>query len=547
MHEAAYLLAGFSLASQILALLRDRVFAAQFGVGHTLDLYYAAFRIPDFLFATVASLFSLYALLPILTRIEMESEGTMVAFVRGVLGIFFAGMSIISIVVYVFVPYLTPILAPGITDPILQVQLIDLTRILLLQPILLGASNTIAALTQLRHRFILYSVSPLLYNFGIIFGATVLYRHMGVIGIGWGVVIGAVLHLAIQLPYFVTEWPQERLDIKRTLSGVWEVLVLSVPRTLSLASTQIALLAIIALASLLSSGSIAVFSFAFNLQAVPLTIIGVSYSVAAFPTLAKLFAQGERDAFVQSVEAALRHIIFWSVPATVFFIVLRAQIVRVILGVGEFDWSATRLTAAALALFVASLTAQSLILVIARTYYAAGNTRKPLYFGCADIIISIASSVGLLYLFHHHEIFRSFVLSLLRVSDVPGTDVLMLAFGYALGSIVECVFAYSICTRDFAIPRNHITRLMFESFAGAILGGYCAYIVLDRIGIYAANSATISIFIQGFLAGVAGIIVNGFVLWLLNNRELHETIDSLKRRFRDVPVISPALEPSDAA
>jgi putative peptidoglycan lipid II flippase len=549
MHEAAYLLAGFSLASQILALLRDRVFAAQFGVGHTLDLYYAAFRVPDFLFATVASLFSLYALLPILTRIETESEGKMVAFVRGVLAVFFAGMSFISVIIYIFVPYLTHFLAPGITDPLLQAQLVVLTRILLLQPILLGASNTIAALTQLRHRFVLYSISPLLYNLGIIFGATILYKHMGIAALGWGVVIGAVLHLAIQLPYFLTEWPNERLNLSRTLSGVWEVLKLSIPRTLSLASTQISLLIIVALASLLSSGSIAVLSFALNLQAVPLTIIGVSYSVAAFPTLAKLFAQGDREAFVHSVEAALRHIIFWSVPATVFFIVLRAQIVRVILGSGQFDWSATRLTAAALALFVVSLTAQSLILLIARTYYAAGNTRKPLYFGCADITVSISSSVALLSAFHHSELFRSFVETLLRVSDVPGTDVLMLALGYALGSIVECIFAYVYCMRDMKVPHGRITRLMFESFASSIIGGTAAYMVLDRVGTYASTSTTLSIVIQGLLAGSVGLVVTVFLLWLLGNRELQESIDSVRRKFKDVPVdtTSTALEPTDAA
>ena len=82
MHEAAYLLAGFGLLSQILALLRDRILAANFGASHTLDLYYAAFRIPDFLFATVASLLSLYALLPVLSKLEQQQEGKMVAFLH---------------------------------------------------------------------------------------------------------------------------------------------------------------------------------------------------------------------------------------------------------------------------------------------------------------------------------------------------------------------------------------------------------------------------------------------------------------------------------
>ena len=202
--------------------------------------------------------------------------------------------------------------------------------------------------------------------------------------------------------------------------GLTEVLILSVPRTLALASTQISLVALIAMASFLVSGSITVFTFAFNLQSVPLTIIGVSYAVAAFPTLSRLHARGAKDEFLQYVEAALRHMIFWAIPATIFMIVMRAQIVRIILGAGQFNWDATRLTAAALALFVISLAAQSITLLIARTYYAIGNTKKPLYYGIADITVSIVSGFLLLALFRENTFVREFVEALLRVEDVAG-------------------------------------------------------------------------------------------------------------------------------
>jgi putative peptidoglycan lipid II flippase len=226
---------------------------------------------------------------------------------------------------------------------------------LLLQPILLGISNLFANLTQLRHRFLLYSVSPLLYNLGIIFGIVAFYPQMGLPGLGWGVILGAALHAAVQAPFFFREKVERTLPFKETLKILSEVLILSVPRTLSLAAGQFTLLCLVALASLLTVGSISVFTFASNLQAVPLTIIGVSYSVAAFPTLARFFQGGRHTEFVAHIEGALRHIIFWSIPATVLIIVLRAHLVRAVLGAGAFDWSATRLTAAALALFVISL------------------------------------------------------------------------------------------------------------------------------------------------------------------------------------------------
>lgn len=547
MHEAAYLLAIFAFASQVLALVRDRLLAAVFGAGHTLDIYYAAFRVPDLMFATVASLFSLYALLPILTKLEEESNGTMVSFLRGTLVSFFAGMSFIGMVAYILAPVLAPLIAPGIaTDPTSAGDLVLLMRILLLQPILLGASNTIASYTQLRHRFVLYSVSPLLYNLGIIFGAVVLYPHFGIAGLGEGVVIGAALHMLVQLPFFYSEKAGNPLGFIRFMRGLREVLTLSIPRTFALASTQISLLAITAMASFLSKGSIAVFTFAYNLQAVPLTIIGVSYSVAAFPTLARLHAQGAREEFSQYIEAAIRHIFFWSIPCIVFVIVLRAQIVRTILGAGQFDWTATRLTAAALALFIVSLTAQSVTFLIARVYYASGNTRKPLYFGIVDIAVSISSALLLLDLFNSNGFFREWLGALLRVDDISSAPVLMLALGYALGSMLEFVVGYIYFVRDFAISQERLPRLVFESFGAAVIGGEVSYLTLSASGSLFNINTTLGVFSEGAAAGLFGLAIAAFVLYLLKNRELSEVVGALVRKFRDAPATL-VVEPTDVA
>lgn len=541
MHEAAYLLAAFALLSQLLALVRDRLLAGTFGASHTLDIYYAAFRIPDFLFATVASLLSLYALLPVLSKLEQEHPGLMISFLRQALLWFFAGMGAVCAVAFVFAPQLVALVAPGIYqhDP----SLVLLTRILLLQPILLGASNILANLTQLRHRFVLYSVSPLLYNFGIIVGIVALYPRLGLSGLAWGVVLGALMHLLVQAPYFAIEPRGEPLEWRRGLRYLWQVLALSVPRTLALGANQISLLVLTALASLLSAGSISVFMFAWNLQAVPLTIIGVSYSVAAFPTLSRLFAGGHSQKFAEHVETALRHVVFWAVPATVLVIVLRAQLVRVILGSGAFDWSATRLVAAALALLIVSLLAQSISLLIARAYYAAGNTKKPFYFALIDVVVSIGSALALASLFHESQFLRYFIEALLRVSDLPGTTVLTLALALALGSIIECWVGLRWFCREFAVGGRGLWRLFFQSFAAAVIGGACAYSVLVVAGSYFDINTALGVFGQGALGGVAGLCATAAVLWLLKNPELIEVGGAFTRRFRDAGPV--ALEPSD--
>ena len=540
MHEAAYLLAGFALGSQALALVRDRLLAASFGASHTLDVYYAAFRVPDFLFATLASLLSLYALLPVLSKLEQTHSGMMVSFLQKVLLVFFVAMGAVAFVLWILAPWLAPLVAPGVASA----DLVVLMRILLLQPIFLGASNILASLTQLRHRFFLYALSPVLYNLGIIFGVVVLYPHIGLAGLGWGVVLGALLHAGVQAPAFFAE-KKEELSNALVWKDLRFVLGLSVPRTLALAANQISLMVLTFFASLLSVGSIAVLTFAYNLQAVPLTIIGVSYSVAAFPSLSRLHAAGARAEFGEYLETALRHIFFWCVPATVFIIVFRAQLVRVILGTGAFDWSATRLTAAALALFVVALAAQSVTFLIARAYYAAGNSRKPLYWGVIDVVVSVVSAIIFVGLFHESAFVRNFLEALLRVSNIPGTTVLMLAAASAVGSIVEFVVAMVVFVRDFALPTARLGRLCFQSFAASVLGAAVSYLALAATGAAGTINTTLGLLLQGIFAGGLGLVVTIAVLGMLKNEELTEALAAANRRFR--PKNTPMLEATEVS
>ncbi len=546
LHEAAYLLGAFAFLSQLLALVRDRLLAGTFGASSTLDVYYAAFRIPDFLFATVASLLSLYALLPVLSRFEKEHPGLMLSFLRQTLSLFFVAMGSVALIIFYFAPQLLRLVTPGFaTDPAAFDKLLLLTRILLLQPILLGASNILANLTQLRHRFVLYSVSPLLYNVGIIVGVVVLYPYMGATGLAWGVVLGALLHFMVQLPFFMHERVSEPLPFSRVKKALGEVLTLSVPRTFTLAAGQLSLLAIVGLASYLAKGSISIFSFAYNLQAVPLTIIGVSYSVAAFPTLSRLFAENHHQEFLQHVSDALRHIFFWAFPATALIIVLRAHLVRLILGSGAFDWTATRLTAAALALFVLSLVAQSAVLVIARAYYAAGKTARPLVLAIISVFVSIVSSFALVTLFQNNVFVREFFESLLRVTDTGDASVIMLALGYALGPIVQCVLGLVFLSKDFRFPLRDFRRLFLESVTAATLGGAAAYGVLTVLGSVISINTTIGVFLQGFWSGIAGLCVTAAVFAFLKNREFFETLAAIRARFAAKAAVAPALEPTD--
>jgi putative peptidoglycan lipid II flippase len=530
LHEAAYFLGLFALFSAILALLRDRLLASYFGAGEILDIYYASFRIPDLIFVSIASMVSIYVLIPFISRDE-ESKEEQKRFVGHTLSAFFFFISIISIILFFITPYIIPILLPGLVGSSHFDSLIMLTRILLLQPILLGVSNIFASVTQVYGRFILYGIAPLLYNIGIIFGVLFLYPTFGIMGLGYGVVFGALLHMGIQIPFITARNFLSKLTVHFNFKELKEIVFLSLPRTLALSSQHIALLVLIGIASVMAEGSITVFNFSFNLQAVPLSIIGASYSVAAFPTLARLFSNGNQSEFIQHVLIAARHIVFWSTPIVVLFIVLRAQIVRVILGSGEFDWADTRLTAAMLAIFVVSLIAQGLILLFVRGYYASGKTRPPLFVNIFSSVLIIIFAYVFTELFRLIPTWKYFFETLLRVEGIPGTEVLMLPLAFSIGMVINAGILWFLFQKDthkFTLP---ILRVFFEVLSASVIMGFVTHQFLNLFDDVFDINTFWGIFAQGFFSGILGIIAGVTLLSVLGNREIKEIRASLLRRF----------------
>jgi putative peptidoglycan lipid II flippase len=538
LHEAAYLLAVFALLSQVLGLVRDRLFAHNFGASEILDIYYAAFRIPDLIFVSVASIVSISVLIPFLIdRLTTEKDQAK-EFLSNVFSIFLVFIVFVSAVVFFLIPYLVPFLFPGLNSEGARESLIGLSRILLLSPILLGLSNLFASVTQIYKRFFIYAISPILYNVGIIIGIIFLYPVFGLAGLGIGVVLGALLHLLVQIPAIAQEGFMPRFGLRFNFSEVKKVAALSLPRTLTLSASQIVLLFLISRASLMAEGSIAVFNFSFNLQSVPLAIIGVSYSVAAFPTLARLFSEGERGKFARQISSAARHILFWSFPAITLFIVLRAQIVRTILGSGEFTWSDTRLTAAALALFAFSIVSQALVLLFVRGYYAAGRTARPLIINVSTSLFIIVLSYGLTHLFSTSLFFQYFMESLLRIEGLPGSAVIMLPLAYSIGMIMNSLILWYYFDRDFQEFSFSIKKAFTHAFSSAVFMGVVAYHFLILFGRLLDITTFKGIFLQGLFSGVIGIISGVLLLRLLGNEEIEEISKSVRKKFWKSRVIS---------
>lgn len=517
--EAAIVLGFFTFMSQILAIFRDRFLAGNIGAGSTLDVYYAAFRIPDLLFTLGASLVSVSILMPFFKTELAHSKNKGKKFIHEVFTVFFIFITLAAIIAIIAMPYLAEYLFPGF-NPLETKEVILLSRIMLLSPIILGISNLFATITQAFKKFFVYALAPVFYNVGIILGIVILYPRFGVAGLGYGVILGALLHMLIQLPIVIGEGFRPKFVIDIDWQHIKQVVKHSLPRTITLSMSKIVFLIFVSIASALVTGSISVFTLAYNLQSVPLAIIGVSYSVAAFPILVDYYNSNNYSKFISHVMGPIRQIVFWSLPIISLFIILRAQIVRVILGTGNFDWANTRLTAAALALFIISVVAQSIVLLLIRAYYATGKTWKPLWITLLSSIITVVLGYIFVTGYNSLALVKEFFEDFLRIKGVLGSSVIMLPLAYSIGMFINLTLLWLEFKKDFKYSGNYgVTQSFVQSLSASMIMGAVAYGSLRIFNPYFNSEKVLGVFGHGFVSGVLALCIGFIFLKLIKNKE----------------------------
>jgi putative peptidoglycan lipid II flippase len=535
--EAAFLLGLFTFVSQLLGLLRDHLLASVFGAGKDLDIYYAAFRFPDLIFVTVGSLVAMSVLIPYLSDAKNKGTEFFDTLVSDLFLCFSFAIILVCAVVFFILPALIAHAFSGFSTSDIE-KVIMLSRIILLSPILLGFSNLLGSVAQVHGRFISYAIAPALYNLGIIVGTLFLVPHFGVFGVAAGVVVGAFLHVSIQgisLKGLVSI--RELLKFREKLSiafgRIRKIVLISIPRTIALSSSNLALLGLLAIGSFLGAGAISSFTFGNNLQSVTVSIIGVSFAMAAFPVLSNLFRAGEMDKMRQELINTARKIIFFTVPAACFLIVFRAHLVRLILGSGHFSWDDTRLVAASLAIFAISLSFQSLYHLFIRTLYAVGDNKKSFYSSISGAI----SMIVVAYFWHKWSTISStpstILNSLLKVTDVPGTEMLALPLGFVFGAIVECMLLWVIVERKIHFTKD-ILKPIFHSLGAGMIGAASSYMVLQYTGKFFTLDKFVGLLMHAFIGGVVGIAVAVATLVLLENEEIKVILHSFTRKLSGI-------------
>lgn len=541
LHKAALILAVSSVVSALFGIFRDRLLAGTFGAGHSLDIYYAAFKIPDFIYIISLSLVSVNALIPFFLEKESSSKEEAKKFLDGIMFFYFVAIIFLSAGAFFAIPYLSGLVAPGFSLES-KSELILLSRLLLFSPFFLGLSNLVSTAIQSRNKFFVYALSPIFYNIGIIIGIVFFLPMWGMSGIVFGVILGALGHFAVQLPAVLKMGffpvPRFKADYMEAVM----VARLSFSRTIGLGLSQIILISITAFASLIGAGGIAVFNLSFNLQSVPLTVIGMSYSVAAFPTLAKLFVSNKRKEFLDQTVIAVRQIIFWSAPVSVLIIVLRAQIVRAIFGSGQFSWQNTRLVAASMAIFAVSITAQSMIVLFIRAFYASGKTWKPIFANILSACFIIGAVPLILKLFGWNHSILSFFEKFLRVEGVTGTNMLALPMAFSSGMILNCLLLFYFFQKEFGGVWTGVKKVFAEVLMASVLMGVVSYFLLSVLdGIFDIDTF-FGILMQGLLSAVFGGAVWCWALRAAGSLELKEIAGAIKQRFWKTPVIASGPE-----
>ncbi len=490
--QATIIIASFTLVSRIMGFGRTFLLARTLGSGEISDTYFTAFRIPDLVYNLLILGTLSVAFIPVFSEYLIKDKPRALRIASTVLNISSIGMLLVCLIIFIFAVPLTHLIAPGFSDA----QTYDtamITRIMMLSPIIFTISNVFSSVLISLKKFIIVNTAPLMYNLGIIFGIILLYPRFGLDGLAYGVIFGALMHLAIQIPEAYRHGFRWKPVIDLKDSGVRKIGALFLPRIVGLDSSYINLIIVSIIGSTLVTGSITAFTYANDIQAVALGIFALSSAVAIFPVLSEFYAKNDTKGFVNSLQHTIIRVLYFIIPVTIITLLLRAHVVRLLLGYGECDWNCTVTTFDTLGVLALGLVAQSLIPLFARAFYARQNTKIPVAISLVAMIINGGFSYFL----------------------AQGLGIVGVALGFVIAATVQCILLFVFLhrflnTRD---PETQKVLTVFDStivtqtlkiLLASILLGAITYGTLYLIDPILNTHTVFGIFTQATVATILG-------------------------------------------
>ncbi len=404
-----------------MGLVRDRIMTRTFGAGVELDTFNAAFVIPELSLGIVVASGLAAPFIPIYTSLRQQGEPEARAFGQTILTLAVAAMGVVALVLFVLAPVTVDVVASGFgADQ--RALYTDLFRVMCITPLIFSASMVLGEVLIAERRFFFYGIAPLLYNGGLVAGALTLSGQLGIFGPAVGAVLGALLHLAIRLIGIRRTSFRIRPRLAVRTAAVREFIRLMLPKTGSSPVEPLTFLFFTNVASGLVAGSITSVSLARNFQSVPVSLIGVAFSLAAFPALAAAYAAGDRPAFSRLVRTNILTIGALTVGAAIGLAVVGGVAIDALLGGGAFDADDVARTAAVLAAFAISVPFESLGHLVSRAIYATRHTLLQVVATLSGFAVTIVATLAL----------------------VDSLGVVAIPIGFSLGSAVRLVLLLAV-------------------------------------------------------------------------------------------------------
>lgn len=537
--------------TKILGFLKLRIIAQLFGATHELDIFWAAFTIPDTLFMIIIAGSLNAAIIPLFSGVfRSEGEKELNKFFVNLMIAVSSLVIFIALFLFAFTPQISRFLINSdffqnisnfsnrITPNDLEL-FVKLTRIMMISPVLLGISTIVTGYLQARRQFFVTSLAPLIYNFAMVLGPIffVVILKMDVTGIALSALLGSLLHFLIQIPslkkYFVEK---VRMSIKGFVNAIqdqkiWKALKLAVPKMLSTLGEQINVIVNTIISFSLEAGALSSYKFALSLYLFPVNIIGSAIAQAVLPELSE--SADEPEEFKGILNKALHQALFLVLPLVAILMILRLPIVRLVYGVGEFDWRATLLTAWCLALLSFAILGQTLSQILLRAFYALKSTWLPLLALGIGIFVNIAFAFLLTNFFSHYydwrpilqqighqistangnglfEVIKSFFRDILVWCTTRGTSDMAvggLSLSLSIAAFVEIFILMAILNKKTKVfSMKDTLKPMFSKLLNAGLMSFGMYLVFRLFDFKLDTSRTISIIILTIATSSYGLL-----------------------------------------
>jgi putative peptidoglycan lipid II flippase len=420
--RGAILLSVLTFGSYLMGLIRDRILTREFGAEASLDTFNAAFVVPELTFGVIVASGLAAPFIPIFAALKLDEGASAAhAFGQTVLTAAVLVMGIVSLVLFAVAPLTVEVVAPSF-GPEQRELYTQLFRVMCVTQVIFAGSMALGEVLIAERRFFFYGAAPLLYNLGIVLGTIMLADRIGIFGPAVGAVLGASLHLGIRILGITRTAFQIRPRLALRTRAFREFVRLLLPKTGSSPIEPLSFLFFTRLASGLAEGSIVTINLARNFQSVPVSLIGVAFSLAAFPALAAAYAAAERRAFTRLIATNVLTIGALTIAAALGLVVVGPVAIDVLLGGGRFDADDVTRTAQVLAVFAISVPFESVGHLLSRAIYATRHTLLQVGASLVGFLVTVVTAQVL----------------------VASLGVLAIPLGFSLGSAVRCVLLVAV-------------------------------------------------------------------------------------------------------